>query len=364
MSFERNNIRAMTGYTSGEQPDRPDIIKLNTNENPYPPGPAVEQALRAIQVQSLRRYPPPTATPLRASLATLHKVGADNRVVTNGGDELLRLVLATFVEMGECIGVADPSYSLYDVLAAAHGCGLKKFPLRADWSLPHDFAEQLNAANVKLCFIVNPHAPSGHLTSAAEIEKLARAFRGVLVLDEAYVDFVDPALDHNCVPLCAKLDNLLILRTFSKGYSLAGLRMAYGIGARALVDPLQYKTKDSYNTDFIAQTLARAAIEDQAYAADTWRRVREQRAWLVGELERLGLKTPPSQSNFLLATAPASKPAEALYQGLKDAGILVRYFKLPGLEDKLRITVGTPDENQALVVALTRILQAWQPSRE
>jgi histidinol-phosphate aminotransferase len=358
VSFERDNIRAMSGYTSGEQPDRPDIIKLNTNENPYPPGPAVEQALRAIQVQSLRRYPPPTATALRDSLARLHKVGADNLVVTNGGDELLRLVLATFVEMNDCIGVADPSYSLYDVLAAAHGCGLKKFPLRADWSLPPDFAAQLNAANVKLCFIVNPHAPSGHLTSVADVEKLAREFRGVLVLDEAYVDFVDPSQNHNCIPLTEKLDNVLILRTFSKGYSLAGLRMAYGIGARALIDPMQYKTKDSYNTDFIAQTLARAAIEDQAYAADTWRRVREERAWLRGELETLGFRTPPSQSNFLLATAPASQQAATLYQALKDAGILVRYFRLPGLEDKLRITVGTPEENRKLVDALTRILKS------
>jgi histidinol-phosphate aminotransferase len=363
VSFERNNIRAMTGYTSGEQPADAQTIKLNTNENPYPPSPAVEQALRAIQVQSLRRYPPPTAAQLRASLARLHKVGNDNIIVTNGGDELLRLVLATFVEPAgtvadaDCVGVADPSYSLYDVLAAAHGCGLKKYPLRTDWSLPLDFAAQLNADKVKLCFIVNPHAPSGHLTSAADVEKLARAFNGVLVLDEAYVDFVDPALAHDCIPLTTKLDNLLILRTFSKGYSLAGLRMAYGIGARALIDPMQYKTKDSYNTDFIAQTLARAAIEDQAYAADTWRRVREQRAWLVAQLDSLGLTTPPSQSNFLLASVAAPHQAAAVYQGLKDAGILVRYFKLPGLEDKLRITVGAPDENRKLIDALTAIMR-------
>ena len=150
----------------------------------------------------------------------------------------------------------------------------------------------MNAANVKLCFIVNPHAPSGHLTPAADIEKLAREFRGVLVLDEAYVDFVDPDRKHDCIPLNAQFDNVLILRTLSKGYSLAGLRMAYGIGARALIDPMQYKTKDSYNTDVIAQNLARAAIEDQAYASDTWRRVREQRIWLLRELQDLGFRMP------------------------------------------------------------------------
>lgn len=360
MGFERSNIRAMAGYVSGEQPDQPDVIKLNTNENPYPPGPAVEQALRAIQVQSLRRYPPPTALQLRESLARLHKVDTDNLIITNGGDELLRLLLATFVSPEESIGVADPSYSLYEVLAAAHGCALHKFPLGADWEIPETFARDLNAAGVKLCFIVNPHAPSGHLTSVAALEKLAREFRGVLVLDEAYVDFVDPALNHDCIPLIRKLDNLLILRTFSKGYSLAGLRMAYGIGPKTLIDPMQYKTKDSYNTDFIAQTLARAAIEDQAYAADTWRKVREQRAWLVTELARLGLGVPPSQSNFLLAEVPPPWQAAALYQALKDAGILVRYFKVPGLDNRLRITVGSAAENQRLITTLGGIMQQRQ----
>jgi histidinol-phosphate aminotransferase len=357
VSFERSNIQAMSGYVSGEQPERPDIIKLNTNENPYPPGPAVASALRELQVQSLRRYPPPTALALRQSLAQLHGVSPDNLIVTNGGDELLRLLLATFVEPEQSIGVAEPSYSLYDVLAAAHGCGLQRFPLQADWSLPANFAAELNSAGVKLCFVVNPHAPSGHLTSATELEQLARAFKGVLVIDEAYVDFVDPALGHNCIPLIAQLDNVVILRTFSKGYSLAGLRMAYGIGPRKLIDPMQYKTKDSYNTDLIAQTLARAAIEDQSYAADTWRRVREQRSLLQTELAALGLSSPPSQSNFLLVDVPPRWQAAAIYEALKAAGILVRYFKLPGLDQRLRITVGSPDENSRLLVTLRDILQ-------
>jgi histidinol-phosphate aminotransferase len=358
LSFERSNIHAMTGYTSGEQPAEANVIKLNTNENPYPPGPAVAAALRGIGVENLRRYPPPTAMALRQRLAALHGVAPDNLIVTNGGDELLRLLLATFVDLQECIGVADPSYSLYDVLAAAHGCGLRKFPLRADWRLPEHFAQALNTANVKLCFIVNPHAPSGHLTSAAELEALAREFNGVLVIDEAYVDFVDPDLHHDCVPLVGKLANVVILRTLSKGYSLAGLRMAYGIGARTLIDPMQYKTKDSYNTDYIAQTLALAAIDDQAYAADTWRRVREQRAWLTQELSNLGVRCPPSQSNFLLAEVPAPWQAAGVYQALKQAHILVRYFELPGLENRLRITVGSAEENGLLIGALQTILRA------
>lgn len=357
MKYERDNIRAMQGYVPGEQPDRPDVIKLNTNENPYPPGPAVARALDAIRVESLRRYPPPTAMKLRETLATLHGVESNNLIVTNGGDELLRLLLATFVEPGETIATAAPSYSLYDVLAAAHGCHMRYFPLQDSWSLSPTLADDLNAAGIKLCFIVNPNAPSGVLNSAAAIEAVVSRFKGVLVLDEAYVDFVDPALQYNCVPLIRKYDNLVILRTFSKGYSLAGLRMAYGIGSCAVVDPMQFKTKDSYNTDFIAQALATAAASDQSYAADTWRRVREERTRLRGELEALGLRSPVSQSNFLLVTVPAPLDAEAIYLGLKDAGILVRYFKLTGLMDRLRITIGTPDENHRLLQALRPLLQ-------
>lgn len=360
MNFERPNIKAMRGYSSGEQPDSADVIKMNTNENPYPPGPAVAEALAGLRVESLRRYPPPTALPLRKALAALHGISVDNVLVTNGGDELLRLLLATFVETDECIATAAPSYSLYEVLAAAHGCHMRDYPLNADWSLPPDLAARMNADNIKLCFIVNPHAPSGTLVSVAQLDAIAREFRGVLVIDEAYVDFVEPTLTHNTLPLINRYNNVLILRTFSKGYSLAGLRMAYGIGPQSLIDPMQYKTKDSYNTDFIAQTLALAAISDQAYAADTWHKVREERTQLRSALAALQLVAPPSQSNFLLATVPAQWNAHALYEGLKAAGILVRYFKLPGLDDKLRITVGTRDENQRLLAELSRLLQGGE----
>jgi histidinol-phosphate aminotransferase len=317
----------------------------------------VAKALAAIRVESLRRYPPPTAKPLRETLAALHGVESNNLIVTNGGDELLRLLLATFVEPGETIATAAPSYSLYDVLAAAHGCHMRYFPLQDDWSLSPTLADDLNAAGIKLCFIVNPNAPSGVLNSAAAIEAVVSRFKGVLVLDEAYVDFVDPALQYNCVPLIRKYDNLVILRTFSKGYSLAGLRMAYGIGSSAVIDPMQFKTKDSYNTDFIAQALATAAASDQSYAADTWQRVRDERTRLRAELAALGLHSPVSQSNFMLVTVPAPLDAEVIYLGLKDAGILVRYFKLAGLTDRLRITIGTPDENRRLVQALLPLLQ-------
>jgi len=356
LNFERKNVQAMQGYVSGEQPDQADVIKLNTNENPYPASPRVAQALASIQVESLRRYPPPTASALRTALAQLHGTNTDNVIVTNGGDELLRLLLATFVAPEECIATAAPSYSLYETLAAAHGCSMKHFPLQEDWHLSPTLADDLNNAGVKLCFIVNPHAPSGVLSSVEQLTTLAAKFKGVLVLDEAYVDFVDPALKHDCIPLIQKFENVIILRTFSKGYSLAGLRMAYGIGAKSLIDPMQYKTKDSYNTDLIAQTLALAAIQDQAYAANTWLKVRTERELMRAELQELGLDSPPSQSNFLLVRIPAPLDAESIYQSLKQAGILVRYFKLPRLQDRLRITIGTAEENRRLLKALKPLL--------
>lgn len=362
MTYERKNISAMQGYVSGEQPQGPDVIKLNTNENPYPAGPAVARALANVSVDQLRRYPPPTALALRRSLAALHDVAVDNLLVTNGGDELLRLLLATFVEPtpDHSIAVADPSYSLYEVLAAAHGCGLHRIPLQDDWTLPADFGARLNACGAKLCFVVNPHAPSGTLLPVDVLRRVADEFKGVLVIDEAYVDFIDPALGHSTLPLIATHDNVAILRTFSKGYSLAGLRMAYGIGPRNLIDPMQYKTKDSYNTDLIAQALAQAAIEDQPYAADTWRRVREERGHLREALAALGLHAPASQSNFLLATVPAPHQAQRLYEGLKQKGILVRWFRIPGLEDKLRISIGTPEEDQRLLAGLRELLATPQ----
>lgn len=358
MGYERDNIRTMEGYASGEQPDAPEIIKLNTNENPFPPGPAVAKALAEIDVSNLRRYPSATADRLRQLIANYHNQNPENIIVTNGGDELLRLAIATFVAETESIAVAEPGYSLYDVLAKTHGCSISKFDLQHNWCLPDNFASKLNESGAKICFLSNPQAPSGQLSPVTELQQLADDFNGVLVIDEAYVDFVDPETGYNSVPLITEFDNVLILRTFSKGFSLAGLRIAYGLGAKSLIDPIQYKTKDSYNTDYIAQTLAAAAIENYQYASETWIYVRGQRKKLRTQLQQLGFSSNPSQSNFLLVTVAAPFEAENIYQALKQKGILVRYFSLPRLQDKLRITVGTEEENQKLILALNEIISS------
>ena len=365
MSYERANIREMTGYASGEQPARPDIIKLNTNENPYPASPAVAEALRNCRVEDLRRYPSPLADRFRQTAAEYHKLEIDNIIPTNGGDELLRLVITTFADAVDTLIIAEPSYSLYPVLADIQGCKTARIALGKDWSMPEDFADQANRAGAKIAFVVNPHAPSGHLNSSAELSKIAEIFSGILVIDEAYVDFVDPELQYDAVELTRKFDNVLILRTMSKGYSLAGLRFAYGIGAQSLLAPMLYKTRDSYNTDFISQTLATAAVQDRAAAALNWEKVRSERLRLYRELSGLGFYCETSQSNFILAQLPpcaesegnAEQHALSLYQQLKSKGILVRYFDQPRLRDKLRITVGTQDENTQLLLALRQLLQ-------
>lgn len=358
MSYERDNIRRMAGYRWGEQPDDTDTVKLNTNENPYPPSPAVGRALAGLTADILRTYPRPSADPLRDEIAALHGLARDNVLITHGGDEALRLAVTTFVDPGSTFAMAEPSYSLYPVLAGIQDAKLFRLPLDQAWELPADAAQQLNDAGARLSCLVNPHAPSGTLTPAGHIAELADAVDGVVLVDEAYVDFVDPELDHDLTALIHTLPNVLLLRTFSKGYSLAGLRLGYLLGPAGLIRPMLEKTRDSYNVDAISQALGEAALADQPYAADTWRRVRAARHSLAAGLAQLGLAVEPSQTNFLLVHIPeqARRPAQELYAHLKERHILVRHFQTPRLDDCLRISVGTPEQNQRLIAALGEAL--------
>ncbi len=359
MTYERPGLRTMRGYTWGEQPQDSRTIKLNTNENPYPPSPQVQRALREFDVASLRRYPQPTADAFRDLVCEKHGVERDQVLATNGGDELLRLAFTTYLDAGDVYGTTEPSYSLYPVLAAIQGCREVTVPLRDDWSMADDIAAYFNTSNVKLLCLVNPHAPTGHLTATEQLARIAAEFRGVLLIDEAYVDFVDPNLHHHTVGLTREFDNVVLLRTLSKGYSLAGLRFGFAIGARNLIEPMLTKTRDSYNTDAVAQSLATAAYSDTEYARTTWERVRSERQRLSTALAARGFATPPSQTNFLLVTVPeAAGPAAELRTQLKTNGILVRHFDAPRLRDKLRITIGDSQQNDMLISVLDDIIAA------
>ena len=345
MSYERDNVRRMAGYVYGEQP-----------QDPYPPSPAVADAIRSFDAETLRRYPPATADGLRRQVASRFGLSVDQVVVTNGGDEALRLAITTFVDPGASFGTTEPGYSLCPVLADVQGCKLASAELTADWSLPDGFAAGMNDDGAKLTCLVSPHAPSGVLVDADTVAAVAQELHGVLLVDEAYVDFVDPELRHDLTSLLARHDNLLLLRTLSKGHSLAGMRVGFLLGNTGLAEPILTKTRDSYNVDTLAQVAAEAAFADRAYAERGWRAVRAERRRLTVGLVELGFAVPESQSNFVLAEAPPGVTAATLSLGLRERGIVVRHFDTPRLSNSLRITVGTTSENDLLLAAFGEIM--------
>ena len=366
MSYERDNIRRMRGYRYGEQPDDPEVVKLNTNENPYPPSPAVAAALAEFDAAALRRYPPAECDAFCKLAAARLGVKAEQVLVTHGGDEALRLAFTTFVDPGAVFAMASPSYSLTEVLARVQDCRIEAIPLADDWTLPSDFCARVNRVGARLTCVVNPHAPSGVLLDVDTIARIAAEIEGVVLIDEAYVDFVDPALGHDVTPLVREIDNLLLLRTLSKGYSLAGLRFGFLLGDPGLLEPIKTKTRDSYNQDLLAQTLACAAFADGGYADETWRRVRRARGVLRDGLAAMGFSAPASEANYVLATPPASWPLDArsTYEKLKARGILVRHFDTPRLGGMLRITAGTPEQNSRLLETLRNIGEVEHAAQE
>jgi histidinol-phosphate aminotransferase len=334
----------MAPYVPGEQPGPGEkVIKLNTNENPYPPSPRVLETIRNLDPEHLRRYPSPKADGFRAAAARVHGVSEDMILAGNGSDEILAIAIRTFLAPGDILAYPDPTYSLYPVLAESCENRVVTVGWETGWHLP---IAALRDSGARAIFFANPNAPTGTMVEPARVRELAETFDGLLLVDEAYVDFADD----NCLALVRELPNVMICRTFSKGYSLAGLRFGYGIAAPALIAEMT-KVKDSYNCDAISILAATAAIEDQGYARGTWQAVRSERARLTRELGARGWDVIPSQTNFLLATCPGGKAAET-YLALKKQRILVRYFDKLGLDDKLRITVGTKEQNDALLGAL------------
>ncbi|MEP0911290.1 histidinol-phosphate transaminase [Leptolyngbya sp. GB1-A1] len=353
MSYFRTAVDEMTGYIPGEQP-KPGtpITKLNTNENPYPPSPQAIEALRQLDGEWLRRYPDPFAKEFCRAVSEALNVPPDWVIVGNGSDEILNVLIRACAEGGDRKVVYPmPTYVLYQTLAAMQPAAVVEVPYPEDFSLP---IKALAEAKGAITFIASPNSPSGHTVALDDLRKLAQQVSGVLVVDEAYVDFAESS----ALPLVSEFDNVLVLRTLSKGYSLAGLRMGFGIAQPSLLKGL-FKIKDSYNIDAIATIVGAAAMRDQAYKNACAEKVKASRAQLTTDLKHLGFTVLDSQANFVLATPPTSPQtnAEQLYLALKARGILVRYFKQPGLEDKLRITIGTDEQNQTLIEALISLLK-------
>ncbi len=352
--YVRTIIGKVKAYAPGEQPaPGSKVIKLNTNENPYPPSPQVKLALRQIDSESLRQYPEPGADTFRRAAARVLGVDSEMIIAGNGSDELLNLLVRAYVEPGQAVAYPVPTYSLYLTLAEIQGATVIEIPFNENFELPDD----LPTCGASLIFLSNPNAPTGTFIEPQAIEQLARRFDGVVVVDEAYVDFADD----NCLRLVDRNRNIVVLRTFSKSYSMAGVRFGYAVAPRPIVKDLM-KIKDSYNCDVVSIRLATAAIEDQAYMRRISDKIRRQRTYLTGQLEKLGFVVRPSSANFIWAQAPM-RSAKTLYLTLKDRGILVRYFDKVGLRRNIRITVGLPKENKALIDALADILSELEGRR-
>jgi histidinol-phosphate aminotransferase len=304
----------------------------------------VVEAIRHIDPERLRRYPSPSAEDFRQTAARVHGVSPDMILAGNGSDEILAMAVRTYLGPGDIFAYPDPTYSLYPVLAEIGEVKVVTVPWAADWDLPID---ALLATGARAIFFANPNAPTGTLVRTSRVRELAARFYGLLLVDEAYVDFAE----ENSLSLVREFANLVVCRTLSKGYGLAGLRFGYAIAAPAVVSEMN-KVKDSYNCDAVAISAAAAALEDQDYARRTWEHVRAERARLSDALGRRGWQVIPSQANFVLATCPGGDGA-AIYRALKGKGILVRHFDKPGLQDKLRITIGTAEENDQLLAALS-----------
>ena len=342
MSYFRPAIDAMTGYVPGEQPKSGiKIIKLNTNENPYPPSPKAIAALQNVDADALRRYPDPFAHEFCQAVSDVLGVPKDWVIVGNGSDDVLNILIRAVAEgRDRKVVYPMPTYVLYRTLANMQPAEIVEVPYGENFQLP---IAELAAANGAVTFIASPNSPSGHIVPLDDLRKLAQQVSGIVAIDEAYTDFAE----YSALPLVQEFDNVIVLRTLSKGYSLAGLRLGFGVANPSLLSGL-FKVKDSYNIDAVAIAVGTAAMRDQDYKNANAEKVKISRTKLTQDLENLGFVVLESHGNFVLATPPQGN-AEQIYLKLKESGILVRYFNQAGLSDKLRITVGTDEQNQALI---------------
>ena len=353
-SLVRQEIAAIAGYVPGEQPQDAGWTKLNTNENPYsPPASVVKAITAACEGRSLAKYPDPFANQFRAQAAEV--LGIDPRMILcgNGSDDLLTILVRCFVGVGDAMRVPTPSYILYQTLADIQGVPCEKITFTDDWSLPLTFAAPCTEAGqpVKLAIVPNPNSPSGTLLSPEQLLGLAEQLPCPLVVDEAYGDFGDT----NCLELVRQSERIIVTRSMSKSYALAGIRFGFAVAQPAVIEQL-CKVKDSYNCDAIATAAATAAIADQDWLRKNQSLIRATRTRLSNELRRFGFSVIDSQANFVWCTHP-KRSHKDIYEALKKNHILIRYMVYRGWGDGLRVTVGTDAEIDVLLSTLDSILK-------
>lgn len=359
MSLFRPNVDAMAPYVPGEQPPAgARVIKLNTNENPYPPSPKVAEAIRAeldagaASGDRLRLYSDPKALALRQAAAENTGLPVEQVLHGNGSDELLAMLMRAFVGEGETIAYPYPTYVLYETLAHQQAATIRVIDFPRDFALPG----ALFGCSAKIVFVASPNSPSGTSYACDQLRTLARSLKnGLLVIDEAYVDFATTS----ALGLVKDEANVVVLRTFSKSHSLAGMRLGLLYGSREVVAGL-WKVKDSYNLDRLAIAAGAASLRDTAWTKANCAKVIATRERVSQALSAWGLEVLPSQSNFLFVRLGSASKAEGGYRFLKEHGILVRYFSMRLLDDGLRITIGTDAEMDAFLKTLKEYLAHGQ----
>ena len=347
--YFRPEIVGMAPYKPGEQPGAAKVIKLNTNESPYPPNPRVKDAILAAS-ERLERYPDPLGTSFRRAAADVLEVSPDQILCGNGSDDILTIVTRAFVAPGDRVRFPFPSYILYRTLVALRGASHEEVAFDRNFQLTEEFFRP--DPKLKLVFIPNPNSPSGTLIPPDTLLRLARDLDCPIVVDEAYVDFAP----QNCIDLIARDPRILVTRTFSKSYALAGLRFGYLVAHPSIIEVLR-KVKDSYNTDAISIAGATAAISDQSWLRANVARMNQTRGRMEQALRGMGFSVTPSHANFLWCTRD-DRPVEPIYAALKSRGILVRYMNYPPWGDGLRISVGTDGEIDAMLMVLEEILRS------
>jgi histidinol-phosphate aminotransferase len=336
----------MAAYTPGEQPRQGTYIKLNTNENPYPPSPRVLEALAAACTgDRLRKYPDPVGIAFRQVAGRVLGVDPDSILIGNGSDDILTILTRAFVPEGGWVVSLTPSYILYRTLAEIQGAQVQLVPYTADWQLPTPWP----ARGAHLTFLANPNSPSGTMVPISVLQGWVQELGGPLVLDEAYADFAED----NGLRLAGK-SNVVVTRSLSKSYALAGVRFGFAVADPALVREL-IKVKDSYNADALSLVAAAAAIDDQEYMRSSRARMLATRSRLSEALTALGFQVCPSQANFVWCRR-TDRPVKPIYEELKRRLILVRYMNYEGYGDGLRITVGTDAEIDRLLEEMRQLV--------
>lgn len=350
MSWE-DNVRKVEPYVPGEQPKQKDVIKLNTNENPYPPAPGVEKLAREFECSALRLYPDTDSTALVTELGKRYQLDPSRIFVGVGSDDVLSMAFLTFFNSKKPILFPDVTYSFYDVWADLYRIPYKVCPLNEKFELVPESFMQENGGVI----FPNPNAPTGVLESLATVEQILKANPGVVVIvDEAYIDFGG----ESCLPLLDKYENLLIVQTFSKSRSMAGMRIGFAMGSEKLIQYLNDAkfSFNSYTMNRPSQVLGVEAVRDEAYFKETTEKIIATRERVKKELQRLGFSFPDSKANFIFA-AHKCVSGEEIFKALKERNIYVRHWNKPRISDYLRITIGTDEQMDTLLAALEEILK-------